>query len=152
MKIRHILLPLVILVLIAMTLSANAEGATNAPALTLPDGIDQVVGLLGPNAKVIAVKVAAWMAALSIILAFVRKGVDHWFRDRMNAAAIANGGGDTWLRSIYGAAWYRTIATLLAFVSISLPSVSDLDRATKLQREAVSDALDKNSNPTPTGG
>lgn len=132
----------------AVTPPATSAVSTN---LNLPTVLAPIINLLPLNLKLIVVKILVWSASMSALLVWFRKNIDHWFRDKMNAAAVANGGGDAWLLSIYSAKWYRFIATVLAFLSISLPSASDLNRATKLQREAVNDAMKDGPTPPSVG-
>lgn len=129
------------LLLFAQDPTTNAPIATNAvTTMDLPSPLAPIINLLPVNLRVLAVKILVWSASMSALLVWFRTRIDHWLRDRMNAAAEANGGGDAWLRSIYGSVWYRAIATVLAFVSINLPSVSELDRSVKMQQQAVAES------------
>lgn len=99
-----------------------------------------------------------WLAQLIAILGSIRVAlvpfggkIQRWLADRMNAIASRNSvDDDQYLRELFSAKWYKFLAFILMFASIKLPTLPDLERAIKLQQEAVLDA--QNSNPASPGG
>lgn len=120
----------------------NAPAAsTNAIAIVeLPPGFEQLTDLLPPKAKVFVVKVALWIGSLSLLIAPFATRLSHWLRDRLNRAASKNSAGkgmDAWLATLFANPIYKFFSVLLRFVNIEFPTTSDLERALKLQGEAV---------------
>lgn len=117
---------------------ATNAPTTNAPAVVLPPGVDQIAALLPAKAKALLGRVVVWVGSLSLILAPFSVRLGSWLRDRLNKVAD-NQGGDTdkWLAKLFANPIYKFLSTLLLFVNISLPTTAELERAIRLQAEAV---------------
>lgn len=83
----------------------------------------------------------AYLAALKLAMTFFENAFARWIADRLNAvAASSDEDDDEYLREIFSAPAWRTGSLLLRFVGLRFPTLKDLERAIKLQREAAIDA------------
>jgi hypothetical protein len=74
--------------------------------------------------------------------------LQHWFADQLNeAAASADQDDDAFLRELFAHRAYRVTAFALRLFGFRLPTLADLERAVRLQREAVR-AADGELRPT----
>ena len=82
-----------------------------------------------------------WIAALKLAMTLFETQFAHWAADRLNAvAASSDEDDDAYLRQIFSAKSYRTVGFVLRMLGFRLPTLADLERAIKLQAEAVIDA------------
>lgn len=92
-------------------------------------------------------KLLAWIAAFAAALAPFRTMIRHTIADRFNAyAAASTQAQDDYLRGLFSSKWYMTFGFLLSFAGITLPTLSDLERAVAQQHEAV---VESKSPPPP---
>lgn len=67
--------------------------------------------------------------------------LNRWIADKLNDVARKSvQDDDDYLRGLFSARWYKFVAVALFLMSVHLPSLADLERAIKLQREAVAAA------------
>lgn len=127
----------------------NTPAATNAP-VELPPGFEQVADLLGPKVKPTLIAVMLWLAGLKLVLMPFAGNLGRWLRDKLNKAAEdQTGDADEWLAKLFKNPLYRFASTLVSFVGISFPNTAELERALKIQQEAVQKAID---GPVTPGG
>lgn len=127
------------------TASIPYEG-TNAPALNLPPGFDQIVKVLPVNVQAWIKQALIWVAAFSGLFALVGPWIGRWFRDYMNRKTEGPG-QDEKLRKIYSNPLYQIVAYLLRIVSVDLPTPAQLDRAVVLQKEVADEAVAESKEP-----
>lgn len=126
-------------VVVVGDVSTNTVATTNV--VNLPPAFEQVANLLGPKFKEILTQVTIWIGSLSLIIAPFAGRLGRWLRDRINQIAEGKAiGTDVWLRKLFDNIIYQTISTALRFINIDFPTTEELDRAVKLQAEAVAEA------------
>lgn len=108
------------------------------------NNIPQIPDTLEPLLKALpdwAGQLIFWVMTTSLALAPFAVWISHWLRDMANRAAESSeGDDDEFLRRLFSNPVYRTVAILLRFVNIHLPTLADLERAITLQAEAVHEA------------
>lgn len=88
-----------------------------------------------------AAQLIVWAVTVGIVLAPFSVKISHALANMMNkAAASSELDDDEFLRKLYSHPAYRTIAFILRFASIDLPTLAMLERAITLQTEAVHEA------------
>lgn len=103
----------------------------------IPDVLEPIVRSLPPWAG----QILAWVMTTGFVLAPASVWISHKLRDFMNKAAETQAiDDDSWLRKLFSNPIYRTVAVLLRFVSIDLPTLAELERAIALQNEAVTES------------
>lgn len=118
---------------------------TNAPAVTLPPGVDQLVNLVFPSpaAKAKVMQVLLWLAVWGVAIGAFSQWIRRKLFDIMNRAAeTAEGDDDVWLARVFANPGYKLLSLLLKYVHIYLPTTADLERAIALQKEAVKKAAE----------
>jgi hypothetical protein len=112
----------------------------------LPDTIEPLVNALPPWLG----QIVFWMAMAAAVLAPFRGMISRGLANLMNkAAASSQLDDDEFLRRLFSMPWYQTVAVLLRFVSIDLPTLAMLERAITLQKEAVAAAVGESKPTTP---
>lgn len=146
MKIR-----LAILLVILLPLLVFAQ--TNTVPAPPPYGPDTssvlkpILDLLGGKGTWLTT-LLAWVAAVSAALSPFAVWIRNKLADMMNAAAESSDeNDDVWLTRLFSNPIYQFAAFLLNFISIRLPTLSELQRAIALQHEAVVDAIDRKVSP-----
>jgi len=93
-----------------------------------------------------------WLAALKLAMVCFENQFARWSADQLNRiAAEADEGDDAYLRRIFADPSYRLIGFLLRLVGFRLPTLADLERAIRLQREAAIEAGANLRAPRRTG-
>lgn len=119
----------------------NAVPTTNV--VNLPPAFEQVADLIGPTFKSWLTTLTVWIGSLSLLIAPFATRLEHWLRDRLNLIADNNESGvgtDVWLRGLFSNPVYKTVSTVLRFINVNFPTLKDLDRAVRLQSEAIAAA------------
>jgi len=121
---------------------ASESGVVTAAS----EAIQPLLDLLGGKGTIVTT-LLAWVAALGMALAPVSTWISHSLRDSLNRVAASQAeDDDAYLRRLFSAKWYSAAAFLLRFISVDLPVLADLERAIKLQAEAVEES--KTTNPS----
>lgn len=123
--------------------------STNAPPVPAqaPETLQPILDLLGGKGTWITTLIA-WFAAISVILAPFAVWIRNKLADAANkAAASSEDDDDTYLRSLFGNAFYRLLAFVLNFANIRLPTLAELERAIALQKEAAKQPQYTVTNP-----
>lgn len=129
----------VLCVLCVSALNVFAADPTETP--TSNSQLRPLLDLLGGGHGKWLLSIITWFGTLSAVLAPFSVWLQHKLTDLCNtAAASSEVDDDEWLRKLYGNPIYRFWATLLRFVHIRLPTLADLERALKLQHEAITQA------------
>lgn len=137
------LLIIALFAMFSVPVVAQTNVTTNA-VVSLPPAFEQVANLIGPQFKSYLTNIVVWIGSISLIVAPFGKRLGNWLRDRLNLIAEGKAvGTDVWLRKLFDNPFYKFISTGLRFVSIDLPTTSELDRALLLQAEAVAAAKPK---------
>ena len=107
--------------------------------LAAPELIPTEPSLIDAGAKFPWItKAVTWIAYLKLASTLFEVRLQHWFADRLNeAAASADQDDDTFLRQIFTHRGYRVTAFALRLFGFRLPTLADLERALRLQHEAV---------------
>lgn len=99
--------------------------------MTISD-LQPILDLLGGKAGWLGT-VITWFGAAQIVLRFADTRIRHWVSDKLNAsAASAETDDDELLRGLFSRRWWK-----IAALVFPLPKLADLDRALKLQAEAI---------------
>lgn len=140
-KLFAIVMTLVALAFVLLPLLAF--GQTNTPsaaASPIPETFGPLLELLQGKGTVLTTLIA-WTAAISVILAPFAVWIRNKLADAANRAAeTADEDDDAYLRKLFSAKWYRLTAFLLNFANIRLPTITELERALELQKQAVAKA------------
>lgn len=132
MRIKHI----IGLLLLAALFTVPAFGNTNDPVI--PPELNPLLKMLGDKVGAWVVKVVMWVMVLSALLAPVAGRIRNKIADVMNRAAeTEDGDDDEKLRKLFSNPAYKFAAFILNFANIRLPTLAELERAIKLQAEAV---------------
>lgn len=92
----------------------------------------------------------AWAVAIRFALIFLHGKLQRAIADRLNAVAATDSeDDDAYLAALFAHPTYRLTAFLLLMVGVPLPSSADLERAIRLQREAVEAARPVHINQKP---
>lgn len=98
--------------------------------------------------------VITWIAAIKLAMTFFETTFAHWAADKLNEiAATESSDDDDYLRQLFAMGWYRFVAFTMRLLGFRLPTLADLERAIRLQKEAVVDAgaaLPAQRNPSAT--
>ncbi len=126
-----------LLLLAALFTMPSVAQASEGNATEVPGALQPLLDLLGGQGNWL-VTLVVWAGALSVAFAWVSPKIKSWMADKMNEiAASADTNDDDYLRKIYGAKWYITLAFVLRMVGLQLPTLTDLERAIALQKEAA---------------
>lgn len=78
-----------------------------------------------------------WVAALKTASTFVEGKIARYAADKLNEfAASESEDDDQFLRDLFSNPAYRTGQVILLLIGVRLPTLADLERAIKLQKEA----------------
>jgi len=100
-----------------------------------------VLDLLPSNLQDLINKVIMWIGSFSLVLAPFAVWIRHKLSDMLNTAAESSEtDDDEWLRKLFGNPIYSFLATMLRFLHVNLPVLSDLERAILQQRQAVAES------------
>ena len=83
----------------------------------------------------------AWIAALKTASVFVENKIARWAADKLNEiAATDSEDDDVYLRAVFSQSGYKIAAFILRLIGIRLPTLADLDRAIRLQKEVLAES------------
>lgn len=81
--------------------------------------------------------VIAWIAAIKLASTLIETRVAHFLADRLNdIAATESEDDDGYLRWLFQKPGYKMLAFTLRLIGVRLPTLADLERAIRLQRES----------------
>lgn len=107
------------------------------------EALQPLIELLGGKGSWITT-VIAWFGAVALALTPFTVFIQHKLADAINnVAASSETDDDAYLRWLFSRGWYRFPTFLLRFANIRFPTLSDLERALKLQAEAVVGEMSK---------
>lgn len=79
----------------------------------------------------------AWLGAIKLALLAFEGKIARYAADKLNeVAATESEDDDQFLRELFARKSYRTAQVVLLLMSVRLPTLADLERAIKLQKEA----------------
>jgi hypothetical protein len=112
----------------------NAAPAT--PSAPIPETFKPLLELLAGKGTIVTT-LLAWTAALSVLLSPFAVWIRNKLADAMNAAAASSSlDDDVYLTRLFSNKVYRFTAFLLNFANVRLPTLTELERAIELQKEA----------------
>lgn len=125
--------------------ATNTVSGTNAAPAVVSETIQPLINLLGGAGTWITTLIA-WLGAISLAMAPFTVWVQHKLADAMNRAAESKEDttDDEYLRKLFSHSWYKFLTFLARFANFRFPTLSDLERALKLQAEAVKEAVNPN--------
>ena len=104
------------------------------------DALQPLLDLLGGKAGLLTT-IITWFSALKVLEAFIGGWIARKCADKLNEiAASASTDDDGYLRDLFSQPAYKFGAFVALLIGIRLPSLADLERAIKLQKEAAIDA------------
>lgn len=118
--------------------------------ITLPPGVKQAVGMLGPKLQEFVTKAIVVLGSIGIAIApfapWIRRRIWDWMNSVAESADVDD---DVYLARLFGNPLYKFTSFLLRFARVDLPTEKDLERAIGLQAQAVAKAIDA---PVSSGG
>jgi hypothetical protein len=84
------------------------------------------------------VSTLAFLGTVKVAMSFIEPRLNLWLRDKLNdIAASEMQDDDDYLRGVFATPQWRTYCFLGRLLNINLPTLAELERAIRLQREAA---------------
>lgn len=140
MKTKYVSIICLLAILAMLLLPAMAQTDTNSPPVPPIPGDSELVSLIkqlsGGDGKVSAV--VSYLGVLAVFSALAGRKLERWIQDKINAIAESSTlDDDEYLRQLFSKPWYKFVAFLSGFTPFRLKTLSDLERAIRLQKEAI---------------
>lgn len=127
-------------VLLPALLFAQTNAVPATPTTPVPETFGPLLELLGGKGTIVTTLIS-WVAAISMVLAPFAVWIRNKIADALNRAALSpTEDDDVYLRRLFSHKVYRLIAFLLNFANVRLPTLTELERAIELQKEAVKES------------
>lgn len=127
---------------VACAQSSQVTGITPPAA----EDLQPLIDLLAAKQGSWLATLLAWMGTVSVLLSPFAVRIRNMLADMLNdTAATESEEDDAYLLKLFSQPWYRFLSFVLGLINIRFPTLSELQRAIRLQKEAVEKAKCQNT-------